>query len=69
MGTAFVLSILLLVSGLIIRGLVRNKKAGKNGFCGGDCAHCAGSCAMHTTAESPPPMPQAENTQRTKQQP
>ncbi|MFR7832725.1 MAG: FeoB-associated Cys-rich membrane protein [Blautia wexlerae] len=41
MGTLIVGAILILIVGLIIRGIVRDKKSGKSS-CGGDCSHCKG---------------------------
>lgn len=44
MGTAIVAVILLMVIGLIIRSMVRDKKSGKSLQCGGDCSRCGGHC-------------------------
>lgn len=44
MGTALVLLILAVVVGIIIRSMVKDKKAGKSLHCGGDCKHCGGGC-------------------------
>ena len=44
MGTADVLLILAAVVGLIIRSMVKDKKAGKSLQCGQDCSHCGGHC-------------------------
>lgn len=44
MGTIIVGAILLLVVGLVIRSMVRDKKNGKSLQCGGDCSHCGGRC-------------------------
>lgn len=44
MGTIVVGAILLLVVGLVIRSMVRDKKNGKSLQCGGDCSHCGGRC-------------------------
>ncbi len=41
-GTAFVLLLLIAVVGIIIYGMVKDKREGKSS-CGGDCAHC-GHC-------------------------
>ncbi len=41
MGTIVVLAGLAVVVGLVIRGMVRDKKQGRSG-CGGDCSHCRG---------------------------
>jgi hypothetical protein len=46
LGTMLVLMILLLIVGLIIRGMIRDKKAGKSVICGGSCETCGG-CAAH----------------------
>ena len=44
MGTAVVLVILAGIVGLIVRGMVKDKKNGKSRQCGGDCSHCGGHC-------------------------
>ncbi|MDY5986620.1 FeoB-associated Cys-rich membrane protein [Sporofaciens sp. SGI.106] len=44
MGTAIVLVILAGVLGIIIRSVVKDKKAGKSLQCGQDCKHCSGHC-------------------------
>lgn len=44
MGTAIVLVLLAVVVGIIIRSMVKAKKAGKSLHCGGDCKHCGGGC-------------------------
>lgn len=44
MGTAVVLLALAGVVGLIIRSMVKGKKAGKSLQCGQDCKHCSGRC-------------------------
>ena len=41
MGTLIVGAILVLIVGLIIKGIVRDKKSGKSS-CSGDCGHCKG---------------------------
>ena len=45
MGTAIVLIILVLIVALIINGMIKDKKAGKN-LCTHDCSSCGshGSC-------------------------
>lgn len=40
MGTILTGGILLAVTGLIIRKMVRDKKSGRSCSCGGDCSHC-----------------------------
>lgn len=44
MGTIIVGGILLVIIGLIIASMVRDKKNGKSIQCGGDCKHCGGHC-------------------------
>ena len=44
MGTVIVGGIVLAVVGLIIRGMIKDKKNGKSIQCGGDCKHCGGHC-------------------------
>ena len=41
MGTFVVGAIVVLIVGLIVRGIVKDKKSGKSS-CGGDCSHCRG---------------------------
>ena len=41
-----IIAILVLVVGLLIRGMIRDKKAGKS-FCGGNCASCGGCSRAH----------------------
>lgn len=45
MGTAIVLLGVVGVVALIIRGMIKDKKAGKSVVCGGDCKHCGGHCS------------------------
>jgi len=44
-GTLLVAAVLVLIVGLVIRGMIRDRKAGKTS-CGSNCAGCAlaGSC-------------------------
>lgn len=44
MGTIIVAVILVSVVGLIIRGMIKDKKAGKSIQCGGECKYCGGHC-------------------------
>ncbi len=44
MGTVIVAAVLAAVVGLIIRGMVKDKKSGKSPVCGGDCSRCKGHC-------------------------
>lgn len=44
MGTIIVLIVLAIIVALIIRSMVKDKKAGKSLRCGGDCSKCGGHC-------------------------
>jgi len=44
MGTMITGLVLAGIVGLIIRGMVRDKKKGKSLQCGCDCKHCHGHC-------------------------
>lgn len=44
MGTFVVGGILVVIVGLIIASMVKDKKNGKSVQCGGDCARCGGHC-------------------------
>ncbi|MCD8019287.1 MAG: FeoB-associated Cys-rich membrane protein [Clostridiales bacterium] len=44
MGTVLVGGILLVIVGLIIRSMVRDKKSGKSLQCGGNCSQCHHHC-------------------------
>ena len=44
MGTIIVLIVLAIIVALIIRSMVKDKKAGKSVQCGGDCSKCGGHC-------------------------
>ncbi|MGN0251345.1 MAG: FeoB-associated Cys-rich membrane protein [Oliverpabstia sp.] len=44
MGTAIVLVLLIGAVGLIIRSIVKDKKAGKSLQCGQNCKRCGGHC-------------------------
>jgi hypothetical protein len=43
MGTVVVAGVLVLIVGLIIGKMIKDKKAGKHN-CGGDCGSCRGHC-------------------------
>ncbi len=43
-GTFAVGIVLLIIVGLIIRKMIKDKKAGKSIQCGGDCKNCGGHC-------------------------
>ena len=42
MGTIIVGLVLVVIVGLAVRSMVKDKKAGKSIQCGGDCKHCGG---------------------------
>lgn len=42
MGTFIVGAVLLIIVGLIVKSMVRDKKNGKSIQCGGDCGKCGG---------------------------
>lgn len=44
MGTIIILIVLAIIVALIIRSMVKDKKAGKSLQCGGDCSKCGGHC-------------------------
>ena len=44
MGTIIVLIVLAIIVALLIRSMVKDKKAGKSLQCGGDCSKCGGHC-------------------------
>lgn len=44
MGTVVVGVIVLALVAFIIRGMIKDKKAGKSVHCGNDCKHCGGHC-------------------------
>lgn len=44
MGTVIVGGILLVVVGLIVRSMIKDKKNGKSLQCGGDCKNCCSHC-------------------------
>ena len=44
MGTAIILVLLLGAVGMIIRSMIKDKKAGKSLQCGHNCSPCSGHC-------------------------
>ena len=44
-GTIIAAVIVFGIIGLIIWRMIKNKKAGKNIQCGGDCSSCGGHCS------------------------
>ena len=45
LSTFLILLVVVVVVGLIIWGMVKDKRAGKSS-CGGDCSHCGSVCHM-----------------------
>lgn len=52
MGTWIVLSAVILVVALIIRNMIKDKKAGKSAICGCDCKQCGGHCSRSVEREA-----------------
>ncbi len=44
-GTLAVLLVVIIIIGLIVRSMIKDKKEGKALHCGGDCKHCGGACS------------------------
>lgn len=44
MGTAVVGALLVCVVCIVVKNMIKDKKAGKSIQCGGDCKHCGGHC-------------------------
>lgn len=45
MGTFIVGAALVVIVALIIRKMIKDKKAGKSCHCGGDCGSCGSGCS------------------------
>lgn len=45
MGTAVVLIGIIIIISLVVRSMIKDKKAGKSVVCGGNCKHCGGHCS------------------------
>lgn len=43
MGTLITGAVVLIIAGLAVKSLIKDKKSGKSS-CGGDCSHCGGHC-------------------------
>lgn len=52
MGTAVVLVVLAGIVAMVIRSMVRDKKAGKSLQCGGNCTACGGHCHAQKAPEA-----------------
>lgn len=44
MGTVLVGAVVTGIVAFVIRGMIRDRKAGRSIQCGGDCKHCGGHC-------------------------
>ncbi len=53
-GTIVIIAVLAVSFGLMLRSLIRDKKAGKSS-CGGSCAGCANACYCHPQAAAKDP--------------
>ena len=51
MGTVVVAAALVLVIGLAVRSMIKDKKNGKS-LCGGKCSCCPNGCACHGEIKS-----------------
>lgn len=47
MGTFITGIVLLIIVALVMRSMIRDKKAGKSLQCGGNCKNCGGHCSGH----------------------
>lgn len=52
MGTFVLLAVLILAVGLVLRSMIRAKKAGKSLQCGCDCSSCGGHCCSSELKEN-----------------
>lgn len=53
MGTVIVLAVLVVIVGLIVRSMIRDKKNGKSIQCGGNCGACGGHCRCASAPDTP----------------
>ena len=44
MGTAITSMVIIGIVGFIVKGMIKDKKAGKSIHCGNSCKDCGGSC-------------------------
>lgn len=51
LSTIVVALILIGIVALVIRSMVKTKKAGKSVICGGNCSGCSGACMCHSEPE------------------
>ena len=51
-GTLVVLIVLVALVGLVVRSMVKDKKAGKSLQCGMDCSKCGGHCSRMTREDA-----------------
>lgn len=54
LATVIIVAVLAVIFGLMLRSLIRDKKAGKSSCCGG-CAGCANACYCHPQAAAKDP--------------
>jgi hypothetical protein len=52
LSTIIVALVLIGIVYLVIRSMVKTKKAGKSVICGGDCSGCHGACSYHKPTEN-----------------
>lgn len=50
-GTVIVTIVLIVVVGLIVASLIRDKRKGKSVLCGGECSHCGHTCPHRMAAQ------------------
>lgn len=51
LSTVLVLLILTGIVGLIVRSMIKAKRAGRSVICGGSCSGCGGACGCHLQKE------------------
>lgn len=44
MATVIVTAVLVIMAGMAVRKMIKDKKNGKSVQCGGDCSRCSGCC-------------------------
>ena len=47
LSTVLVLLVLTGIVGLIVRSMIKAKRAGRSVICGGSCSGCGGACGCH----------------------
>ncbi|MDO4446274.1 MAG: FeoB-associated Cys-rich membrane protein [Bacillota bacterium] len=51
LSTVLVLLVLTGIVGLIVRSMIKAKRAGRSVICGGSCGGCGGACGCHLQKE------------------